>query len=246
MAPMAMISIAGRLLRNVVKSGIRSVGYEMLRADRVPIQTLNLLYLACQALHSEKDNIVFVQIGANDGITRDPLRDLIIRFGLSGVLVEPVPRVFSILKKNYEGVAGLKFENAAIAGEDGERILYVPAKGAAGLGSQIATFDKEHLLRHGVKEEQIKPTPVKTLTLTTLLDKYHIGDLNLLQIDTEGYDFEIVQMAFDAGVRPDIIHFENCHLSPADKLRARECLSAEGYRYSETVWDTLAVSTSLL
>ena len=240
-----MISTARRLLRNAVKSGIRSVGYEVLRADRVPIQTLSLLYLACQALRSEKDNIVFVQIGANDGIIRDPLRDLIIRFGLSGVLVEPVPLAFERLKKNYEGVAGLKFENAAIAGEDGERILYVPVESTA-LGSGIATFDKGHLFRHGVKEEQIKPTPVKTLALTTLLDKYHIRDLNLLQIDTEGYDLQIVQMAFAAGIRPEIIHFENCNLSPADKQRSRECLSTEGYRYSETLWDTLAIRTSLL
>ena len=222
------------------------LGYEVIRRDRVPTHTLNMLHLACQVLHSQKGKMYFVQIGANDGITRDPLRDIIIRFGLSGVPVEPVPLAFERLKKNYEGVAGLKFENAAIAGEDGERILYEPVDGTADLGSRISTFDKGHLFRHGIKEEQIKPTPVKTLALTTLLDKYHIKDLNLLQIDAEGYDFEIVQMAFKAGVRPDIIHFENCHLSPADKLRARECLSTEGYRYSETLWDTLAIGTSLL
>lgn len=102
------------------------------------------------------------------------------------------------------------------------------------------------LLRHGVKEEQIKPTPVKTLTLTALLDKYHISDLNLLQVDTEGHDLQIVQMAFAAGIRPDINHFENCNLTPAEKYRSRECQSTEGIRYWETLGDTLAMGTSLL
>ena len=48
------------------------------------------------------DDFFFVQIGANDGINHDPLHEYVTKYNLSGLVVEPQPDVFELLRKNYE------------------------------------------------------------------------------------------------------------------------------------------------
>src|SRR5262245_48292496 len=64
-----------------------------------------------------RGQVTFIQIGANDGLRNDPIREFIVRDAWTGVLVEPLPDVFDLLKKNYSGraAARLEFVNAAIS-----------------------------------------------------------------------------------------------------------------------------------
>lgn len=65
-----------------------------------------------------KKAVTFLQIGSNDGLTRDPIYQLISRNnGWCGLFVEPVPYLFERLKKNYSSVnnpSRLQFFNGAI------------------------------------------------------------------------------------------------------------------------------------
>src|SRR5574342_485666 len=64
-----------------------------------------------------------VQIGSNDGITRDPLGRLLRKKkGWKAVLVEPVPYLFERLKKNYGGSNRFTFENVAV--NNGEKACF--------------------------------------------------------------------------------------------------------------------------
>ena len=45
----------------------------------------------------------FVQIGANDGVTGDPIRRFILEFGWSGVLVEPQLEIFEAAAEELSG-----------------------------------------------------------------------------------------------------------------------------------------------
>ena len=67
---------------------------------------------------------LFVQIGAFDGVSGDPLNKLVHRHGWRGVLVEPQTRVFQVLKSNYATQPQLQFFNVAIGDRDGEVTLY--------------------------------------------------------------------------------------------------------------------------
>jgi hypothetical protein len=71
-----------------------------------------------------KPDPFFIQIGANDGKTHDPLYKFVTEFGWSGILLEPLPDIFERLKANYAGRPNLKLLNAALAPEDGSRVFY--------------------------------------------------------------------------------------------------------------------------
>jgi hypothetical protein len=52
------------------------------------------------------ETLRFIQVGANDGIFGDPLREHILAHKWRGVLVEPQPEIFEQLKANYAGLRG--------------------------------------------------------------------------------------------------------------------------------------------
>ena len=57
-----------------------------------------LLDIACSALGSQR-KLSFLQVGANDGITNDPIHQLVRVFGETVVLIEPISDIIPELKK---------------------------------------------------------------------------------------------------------------------------------------------------
>ena len=64
--------------------------------------------------------------------------------------------------------------------------------------------------------ERIKSEEVMVISPQTLLNRYNISNIDLLQIDVEGYDFEVIKI-FDIQItQPKAIIFEHIHLSEQD------------------------------
>lgn len=205
-----------------------------------------------------------VQIGAHDGRSNDWFHDVIVRHGLSGILVEPQPHVFERLKKTYRGVdAELRLENVAISDHDGRQPFYVlrPDLEFLEYANQIASFDREHIRSvldehlktsapQSVKDEMdrralsvddcIEVQIVETVTFPTLLARHDLAAVDLLQIDAEGFDYEAIKLAQRAGLRPALIHYEHEHLSRADQESAWRDLTADGYQVFTHGGDTAA------
>ncbi|OFZ56845.1 MAG: hypothetical protein A3D92_18725 [Bacteroidetes bacterium RIFCSPHIGHO2_02_FULL_44_7] len=76
------------------------------------------------------------------------------------------------------------------------------------------------------------------MTLKDLLQKYNITDIDLLQIDVEGYEYEIIKSIDFNVIRPKIIHYENKHLNIDDNRECAILLKAKGY----TVFDSHTVN----
>ena len=57
--------------------------------------------IVCRRMFECGPELTFIQVGAFDGITRDPLRKYIDKCGWSGVLVEPQARAANQLRKLY-------------------------------------------------------------------------------------------------------------------------------------------------
>ena len=76
-----------------------------------------------QKLTKGKTGIKFIEIGANDGITWDPLFKFIKKYKWEGILVEPHPRYFRELVENYTSIipGKIHFENIAISDDNGEK-----------------------------------------------------------------------------------------------------------------------------
>jgi FkbM family methyltransferase len=190
----------------------------------------------------------FVQVGAHDGRSNDPIRRLVTKLEWTGVLIEPQPELFAQLVESYSGHRQLKFENAAIAAADGFRTLYRIRPDVQGLPSwatQLASFDRRTLLHHEKwipeLKNHIEELSVPCLTLATVIERYGLGELDLLQIDAEGYDHEILKtIPFDR-VMPRFVAFEHRHLNHVDYDAACRMLIAKGYRLAIGDGDTYAV-----
>jgi FkbM family methyltransferase len=198
----------------------------------------------------KKKDLFFIQIGANDGVTSDPLYKFVTEFGWSGIMVEPMPQAFAALKANHQGNAKLKLMNAALSEKDGTRPLYtVRIDGDTFKKADMySSFDREVVLRNSnfVPDiaDRIMEIDVKTISLDTLLREAGERNVDVLAIDTEGFDYQILKMIDFSRMRPAVICYEHTHLNRADMQAAANLLAAQGYRMTRDNLDTVAYQPS--
>ena len=191
----------------------------------------------------------YLQVGAFDGVSGDPIYPLIERHALEGIVIEPQKDAFERLRTNYACFPHFHFVNAAIADHDGYSNLFRIRPGAQGPEwlHQIASFDRNVLMWHAYMvpnvESMIETERVRCVTFETLFKEMGIESVDLLQVDAEGFDAEILRL-FDIPVRqPAIVRFEHKHLSIADHEKSIGLLVSHGYRIAASGSDTLAYRT---
>jgi FkbM family methyltransferase len=234
---------------------LRRFGYQLTRVEQSFHKSwLDLLDLVVETRVREHPDAFFLQIGANDGVTGDPLHPLIERYGLKGLSVEPQPNAFEQLLKNRLHCPGLRFENAIVGDYNGIATLYVPAPGAdlpAPLG-QAASLDRAQLIavlsavlskagRRGRVEDLVTPVRLPCLTLPTLLEKHSITSVDLLVLDTMGFDYRIIKQIPLSTIAPAIIHFEHRLLPHDERIACYDLLARQGYSFCHIEMDTIAV-----
>lgn len=207
--------------------------------------------LVASLLMTRKDQIFFVEIGANDGILNDPIHRYVRDFGWSGLVIEPLPDIFEILKKNYRAYPNVIPLNFAISASEKDQTLFTVRTDstASAHAHQYSSFRREIVEKHTnfVPDiaDRIEERTVACITFDTLLKRY-VADRNIdvLQIDTEGYDYEILKMIDFQVTKPSIINYESCHLSRADKNASVRLLVNQGYRVAAGDLDTIAYHPS--
>lgn len=206
--------------------------------------------------------LTVIQVGANDGITHDPIHKFIKRDGWKGILLEPQKNVFSTLAYVYHKNKDIITLNAALDKQDGERAIYKIGFSEARWASGLTSFDKttiqkaftsgyvaakaaeEGLTVPTEEQHRIKAELVTLISPKTLLEKYNIHQIDLLQIDTEGYDFEIIKMFDLTQIKPELIVFESKHLSDKDKITCFEYLKSYDYQLKTFGANTVALQKS--
>lgn len=196
-----------------------------------------------------KHKITVLQVGACDGVTSDSIYSYIKAGDIDAYLVEPSTVNFEKLSKFYEGVNNARLINAAVADKNEKRIFYtIKDEGRwkdNGWARQLASFYKEHLLKHGILESEIQTEEVNCRTLQSIVQYNGVRNLDVLLIDTEGYDGEIVKMALEQKVLPNFIAFENAQLVQMytqEKLNALYSkLTENGYVWTHDRINTLAI-----
>jgi FkbM family methyltransferase len=145
------------------------------------------------------------------------LYDLIKKFRVKSILLEPIKESFLNLTRNYSNFENVRFENSALSINSEILFLYrvnpeyFYKYGSLPLG--VTSFYKEHLIKHGIKAKHIIKEKVNQISFEQLLKKYNLTIFDLLFIDTEGYDCNIVNNFFSKinNIRP-IIVFEWSHI----------------------------------
>ena len=194
-------------------------------------------------------SVFFMQIGANDGSKGDYLETYVQARGWRGLLLEPIPYVFANLQSRHGGNPRLTLVNAAIGDHVGTaQLYYLPKDEESDLPfwyDAIASFRKEVILTHAPWipdiESRVASIEVPTMTFASLCETHSIDSVDLIQIDTEGYDYEIIrQIDFDR-IAPVLILFEHYHLGPDEREACRAYLQGHGYSLISNFMDTVAI-----
>lgn len=195
-----------------------------------------------------REQVSFVQLGAHDGRTNDPLHPFVTtRDHWSGVVVEPVPEHYEALRTTYADVTDrVRFERAVVGAESGHAPFYrlrdIPGLPAA--LRQVGSLSREHVERYAasmfdpslVVEENVAST-----TLTDLLARHDLTRIDLLHMDIEGAEAIVLsQIDFNAPWAPDALLFEHNHLSHTDFTHWKARLRSAGYSLEHGRLDTWA------
>jgi FkbM family methyltransferase len=220
----------------------------------LPKANVDNIEVVVRLLALANKKITLVQVGACDGVTSDSIFPYIKAGHVRAYLIEPSSVNFSKLSEFYAGVDNAVLIRAAVADQNEMRPFYTIKNEGRwkdnGWARQLASFYKEHLLKHQILESEIAEEQVRCLTLATILAENQLADLDVLLVDTEGYDGEIVKMALGLQRLPTFIAFENANIVqnyPQQQLNELYALlEAKGYVWTHDRINTLAVRKDFL
>ena len=241
-------------IKRVVTRSLQRRGYDLTRKAGAllgnPGAELRVsLELAATHFACLNGGLQFVQVGAYDGITFDPLRAMILRHGWKGILLEPQPDAFKKLCHNYRDQPQLMLKNAAVTARDEVKTLYRASEkyyrdhqktDELEWVRSCATFDVAPLLTVPNISGYIEEIEVEGICFESLLQQCSFERVDLLQIDAEGYDYEILKMFDVPRRRPSIVNFEHSMLSTRDRESSLQMLIENGYQVAQIESDTLA------
>ena len=181
-------------------------------------------------LIGRKLNGIFVDIGANDGVTISNTVLLERNFGWTGIAVEPIPSVFEKLKSNRKChmVHGCVTPNAGKA-------KFLEMVGGTHMLSTLAMHNvglTARRLRKSAKRNNatINEIDVECFTFHSLVEKYGIKEVDFLSVDTEGGELEILKSIDFDKVPVRVISVENNYFVSS----IRRFLESEGFIYIGT------------
>jgi len=225
----------------IIKKIIGLFGYKLVEKDYIKnmraqssnsaLNIKNLLKNYCDQNKLKS----LLQIGANDGKRFDELNYFIKKYKIKSVLVEPINKYFNELKNNYLNHEFVKIENSAISVENEISYLFVVNEKYINKYDEhikgINSFEIKHLIKHGVKKNHIEKKKINSLSISNLIKKYNIEELDLLYVDTEGYDGKIVyEFIKDTQLKPIII-FEYIHIENKFFNKLIDLLNTEKFKF---------------
>lgn len=228
----------------------------VLSVDRYKLQR-SLKSEVRQIRNSKSSQLVFVQVGSNDGLTNDPIRGFILEDPCTAVLVEPVPNCFARLQANYSEFIDkdlrnfdIRLRQMAVGPTSGTQKFYaVSTKAKDELGDslpewwdQIGSFDRGHITRHldGILDPYIDELEIPTLRLGELLEAENLERIDILHIDAEGHDVEVLKSMDLSETSVSCILIEWKHLSSEDLSQLLSLLDLNGYTVRKFKSDILA------
>jgi FkbM family methyltransferase len=205
-------------------------------------------------------NFTILQVGANDGIQDDLIRDIIIKYKPKSYLIEPIKEYFDLLLDNYKSIDNIQFFNLAISNNNGlAKMTYVPHNNTlpewvrglgtldennnffCGFGDINKSVDMRNTDIFKTVNQIKKKTEVITKKLNTFLNENDIKKIDVYITDTEGYDYIIFEQLDLNLYSPKIIIMETHSLGEESNEKIKEKLFKYNYQIVESSWDTIAI-----
>jgi FkbM family methyltransferase len=209
-----------------------------------------IVRLVFQELEDMKSNVSFIQVGANDGSSADPIFEFATRSKWTGYAIEPVPFVYEKLKKSYNKYPNVTPLNFAVGKQTRICKFYSVNMESQIFPSMLASFDRKTIIKHENLipdiEKYIREIDVNCYTLDDICSSQNIKDLDVLIVDTEGTDDEVIFSLSLNHVKPIVIIYEHRHISASHLLKLHQNLLSFGYQRL-TMWaDTMYVLPELM
>ena len=235
--------------------GFKILPKETIKTDRfIESSSLNSGDFIKFLISQKKINNI-IQIGANDGKSDDFLRSSI-NIDTNLLLVEPIKSAFDELEKNYRGYKNVKFINKAIDVVKGKKNIFsvnpkyynfyekkYQNKDVSWL-TVLASFDKKHLEYHGIKSRHIQSTIIDCINFKELIEEYDYQKLDLLLVDTEGYDdILVIDFIQNTNIRPVII-LEWIHIQKNKAEDLIKLLKANNYKFFKINKDLICIQNN--
>lgn len=202
-----------------------------------------------------------VQIGANDGLTHDPIVKFIIRDAWHATLVEPHPWVFQHrLSPLHRRNKNVRLVNAALGEKDGSSDLFTLSFSNQRWATGLSSFSRSHfeelwnsgeLAARAYKnrcklpatlQESITAHRVPVHSVATIVAAAKTQPLHLLVVDAEGFDWQAIKLFLNAGVQPKVLLFEATHLGEDEHGEARAIFDQRGFSWRRVEAFYLAAS----
>lgn len=231
-------------------------------------ELVKFFYRALEFLNEQK-NLLLIQVGAFDGVHGDFIHDFLMKEECEAILIEPQVTAFNQLKENYtgsksdirfvNGAIGVKSESVTMFRVKSDFLNYYNRSDETYLG-RIASFNKDYVVENiagkikrwgdgRVSPDEsvqfVESFDVDIVEFENIVNFDEVTENEIvLQIDCEGFDFEVIKCFPLDKKRPSLIHFESDKLveSKSDCFRY---LRSIGYMIIEhgvkVPSDTLAI-----
>jgi FkbM family methyltransferase len=186
-----------------------------------------------------------IQIGANKGY--DDLTDLLKNKNVDlFVAIEPFFEHNKSLQECYSHLSNFFIENLIVSDVSEpcmKNIYYHEEDSLHANKYELASLNKDHSLkiRSQYSEKQIKERYLKCVSINHIMESYKVSDLDILFIDTEGYDDKIIRSIDFNKFKIKSIYYENLHI---DVNSLRCFLESKQYFFEKNVtsmgWSDLA------
>lgn len=213
--------------------GIRYTPRQLLEPKR--LRALSFDDIICHHMFEQGEDCVFIQVGAYDGVSTDPLRKYIERCGWRGVMLEPQPGPASRLRELYRDNQDIIVIEAALDDRRRTRTLYTVKTddGTPTWAGGMASFDQDHIPKHKYLIPDIAARvcelQVNCIVFDDVLEKVPGGRLDLLQVDTEGADGRILALFPFEQIKPAIVQWEVKNMTRREQEETLDLLGGHGY-----------------
>ena len=230
-----------------LKKLIGLIGYKLIDKDSAKVERSVEKYLIkvedfLFPLIKEKKIKKVIQVGANDGKSDDFLFKFLNQ-DIDAILIEPIDDAFKKLEENCKSFNKVKCLNKAVDFTNGEKTIYTPDldfkdyykkkynDSNVGWLNVLSSFDKNHLIKHGIKRNHITSKKISCITFQQIIEDFNYQDFDLLIVDTEGYDCNLVNNFMDKIDLKPLIVFEWIHAKKFEIIDLLDKMKKKNYHF---------------
>ena len=182
----------------------------------------------------------FIQVGAHDGIMHDPLYPFLSKNEWNGILIEPQKNMLNKFQDRYKNRKNLLYYAFAVHPIYSRVKLYTVKNPLNYSQTGWATILSDKLSNEK-KKNKLETFLVRAMPLMKVVEKSKFKIIDLLQIDTDGFDYEVLKMFDFQLFKPILVQFEYIHLSKEDYENSLRLLSKNGYITIKKKNDIIAI-----